>query len=263
MRLNLSNVQFSKKDIRLDIKLPKYLTAELAYLIGVHIGDGTLVSKPNECHYVIGYTGHLIDEYYYHKNVLIPLIKKLFNKKVHAVEDKRERKTSVRTYFNSKAIFTFLSNVIKLPIGDKSNCTIPYIIKISNREVKINFIKGLADTDGTLVFKKRYRKLHYYPTISLASKSRTLIKEVNNILKKEGFSTSFKLDYLVYDRKRNVNYIRSFVELNGLDNLNLWMDKIGFKSEKHLTKYEVWKKLGYCPANTNINQRIEILHSLN
>jgi len=37
------------------------------------------------------------------------------------------------------------------------------------------------------------------------------------------------------------------------------MEKIGFNSTKHLTKYEVWKKFGYCPPNTNIRQRKQIL----
>ena len=37
------------------------------------------------------------------------------------------------------------------------------------------------------------------------------------------------------------------------------METIGFNSTKHLTKYKIWKKFSYCPPNTNIQQRKQIL----
>ena len=146
-----------------------------------------------------------------------------------------------------------------MTVGSKFNSGIPVIIKNSNNNIKINFVKGLIDTDGTLTFKRRYRNFHYYPTIALASKSRVLIADVNVILKALGFETSVKYDMSFYDKRTRLFYTRSYAELNGVDNLNLWIDNIGFNSEKHITKYKIWKKYGFCPANTNINQRLGLL----
>ena len=41
MKFDLSKVEFSRNDLRLEIKVPKKLTKELAYYIGIHVGDGT------------------------------------------------------------------------------------------------------------------------------------------------------------------------------------------------------------------------------
>ena len=260
MQLDASKIKFSNKDLRLKIILPKFLSPELAYFIGVHVGDGTIPLYKKQPQHYMGYTGHLIDEYAFHINTIKPFIKNLFNKEVKIQKDLRKNRTSIRTYFRSKAIFYFLSEVIGLTVGSKSNSGIPTIIKNSNEIIKINFIKGLIDTDGSLTFKRKYRNLHYYPTISLASKSRQLIEDANIILKELGFETS--LNHISYlDSRTKLVYTRSTVELNGINNLSLWINKVGFNSNKHLTKYRVWEKFGYCPPYTNIYQRIEMLNS--
>ena len=40
---------------------------------------------------------------------------------------------------------------------------------------------------------------------------------------------------------------------------NKWMRLIGFSNPKHITKIEVWKKLGYCPPRTTYLERLKIL----
>lgn len=102
--------------------------------------------------------------------------------------------------------------------------------------------------------------MHYYPTIGLTSKSDILIKEVNDILEAMNFKTSVRYNVENYDKRTNQTYTKSTLELNGVENLNLWIDKIGFNSSKHLTKHILWKKYGFCPANTNIKQRLDILN---
>ena len=65
MKFDLSKVEFSKKDINKNLKIPLTLTPELSYLIGIHIGDGTMnIYKRDDGFngYPIGYSGHLIDE---------------------------------------------------------------------------------------------------------------------------------------------------------------------------------------------------------
>ena len=42
MIFNLSKIEFSRNDIKLNIKFPKKLNRKLAYLLGIQIGDGYL-----------------------------------------------------------------------------------------------------------------------------------------------------------------------------------------------------------------------------
>ena len=39
-KFDLSKVEHSKNDIKLSIEIPKYLTEDLAYFLGFHVGDG-------------------------------------------------------------------------------------------------------------------------------------------------------------------------------------------------------------------------------
>ena len=38
------------------------------------------------------------------------------------------------------------------------------------------------------------------------------------------------------------------------------MKLIGFKNIRQSTKYEIWKKFGFCPAKINLKERLELLH---
>lgn len=42
-------------------------------------------------------------------------------------------------------------------------------------------------------------------------------------------------------------------------NINKWFDIIGSKNPKHLTKYLVWKKFGFCPPRTSVKERNKFL----
>jgi hypothetical protein len=41
--------------------------------------------------------------------------------------------------------------------------------------------------------------------------------------------------------------------------LNQWMKLIGTKNPVKLSRYLIWKKHGFCPTNTNFQQREDIL----
>lgn len=258
MKLDISKVEFSKGDIRNNVKVPLRLTPELSYLIGIQTGDGymNLYKRPNykSIEYKLECSGHEIDELDLHKYYIIPIIGKLFNKKCGLYLG---NKGTVRTQFNSKAILTFLNKVIGLSLSPKMNIDIPKIIKDSDIKTKKAFLKGLGDTEFCLTFKKRYREKHYYPVISFSTQSKNLQKSVLKILKELRFKTCHISEYPTY-RKGKRNLINE-INLNGLDNLNLWMKEVGFNSTKHITKYKIWKKYGFCPSKTNILERQKIL----
>lgn len=57
-------------------------------------------------------------------------------------------------------------------------------------------------------------------------------------------------------RDKNVVYT---VLLYRKDDINFFINEIEFKNPKHYTKWQVFKKLGYCPSNTTLKQRKNIL----
>jgi len=58
--------------------------------------------------------------------------------------------------------------------------------------------------------------------------------------------------------KKDKNYIYD-LEIYRKDDIKFFINKIGFKNSKHITKIQVFEKLGYCPPHTKIEQRKNIL----
>ncbi len=258
MKLDLSKVEFSKKDLLRKIRIPEVLTPQLAHLIGVHLGDGSMVHNKENYDYWVSYSGNLTEEYDWYMTYLIPLIKKLFNIDCKIQEDRRVKRSMIRIYFRSKSILTFLNKAIGLPLGNKYGHTIPQSIIKSDKKIKINFLKGMADTEFSLSFKSKGKKgIHKYPTITYGTSSIPLAKDINSMLNYLGFDTHARFNFIAY--RYEVPHIANYITINGYKRLELWMKKIGFTSPKHLTKYQIWKKFGFCPPHTNIIQRKAIL----
>ena len=253
MNLDISKVKFSKRDIKNKIKIPKKLNKSLAYLIGIHLGDGTM-NLYRKYDYYISYSGHLKDEYVFYTKHLKELFKNLFNKNLRIYRDLRKNKSSVRLSTQSKAIFMFLNKIIGIPAGPKTNTSIP------NSKYKKEFIKGLADSDFSLTFKKGKKGIHCYPVICFYSSNKKLVNETSELLRKIGFKTYtlFNLPHRRYEKIHTTNLL----EVDGEKQLKLWMEKIGFNSRKHLTKYFIWKKFGFCPPFTTLKQRERILNKV-
>jgi len=56
------------------------------------------------------------------------------------------------------------------------------------------------------------------------------------------------------DNKRHV------VSVSGTDELAKWMEMIGTKNDAQFSRYLIWKKFGFCPSNTSLSQREDILN---
>ena len=89
------------------------------------------------------------------------------------------------------------------------------------------FVRGLADTDGSVIFSKQHRSISYYPRIEIASKSRSFLEEVLSILVSNNFYGSVS--------KKGPHYR---LEIPGFKNLNMWLKLIGFNNPKHMRKIE-------------------------
>tara|TARA_Y100000310_G_scaffold345502_1_gene465706 strand:+ start:8488 stop:9303 length:816 start_codon:yes stop_codon:yes gene_type:complete len=253
-----AKVQFSSKDTIRKIKIPLNITPKLANLIGIHLGDGNIYVSPNNYDYAVTYTGHLVDEYEWYTKDISLLIESLFNIFPSIQEDKRKNKSSIRLWVRSKAIVHFLSEIIGLPRGNKYTCNVPSCILSASNEIKCAFLSGFFDTDFSLTFSKRKAKgIHKYPTLSLHTSNTNLAKDIVKLLKGFGFEpyTRYNFEKKVLDK----THLSNAIEINGKENLEKFMKLIGFSSPKHITKYEVWKRFGFCPPYTTLAERRNML----
>lgn len=252
MGFNLECIEYSRYDKKRNIKLLTRLTSNLAEFIGIMVGDGNIYIKNNRYELLI--VGNANEELRYHKKHINSLFKKIFNvspiTKIRIFKDSRR---CVTTKFESKAITSFLTTQVGLPNGKKNNIEIPRCIINTNKENIYRFLRGLADTDFTVHFKTRYGKKNYYPLIIGEFSSKILVYQLKDLIKKIGFNSHIEKRNR-YNKKRDKTYISYKVVITGNNNFKNWMNKIGFVNERHIIKYLVWKKFGYCPPYTNIEK---------
>ena len=210
------------------------MTKELAELTGIMSGDGCLSSKKQK--YVVYISGHKQDDRHYHDNTTKKLFMDIFGKEIKVQERSDENTLFIR--FSDKKIFSILHS-IGLPIGKKYDyLKVPDCI-IKNSILSFCFLRGLADTDGSIVFSKQHKKINYYPRIEITSKSRNFLEEVLLILASNGFYGSIS--------KRGI-YCR--LEIPGFKNLERWLNLIGFNNKKHIRKIEA--RLGPITPSTRL-----------
>ncbi len=235
MEFDVTDIQFSRYDIKKGLKLPNTLSQELSYLCGIIVGDGCIFQRSDKKDYCLKVVGNPKDEQELYHEVIGPYFYKVFG----FIPNIKLQDTNTTYGFSvlSKELLRFLTEKTGLNKGRKDQkLGIPEIFK-NNREFLIPFIRGLFDTDGCMCFKKRYRKEPYYPVISLSSLSEKLIREVVQELKEMGFKVVESYNRQIFDpRLKNGFNIISRVELNGFANLQLWIEKINFSSPKHLNK---------------------------
>lgn len=233
------------------------IDGDMAELIGIHIGDGCISRTKKYAEYYLG--GDINEEIEYHDNWVAPL----FNKKVMApllnkeVQYKKHPKVGIYGFhiFDERIVKFF--EKFGITAGSKINSRIPNNI-INNKKLILRFLRGLFDTDGTIYFDKNYsakNPKNDKPRIQVASVSKNLIDDVLNSL------ISFGLHPIIigpYKGKRCKNPFYT-VRLYRKSDIKFFIDKIGFKNPKHLTKWEVFCRYGLCPPKTTLSQRKNML----
>lgn len=225
-----------------DLIIPSLITEDLAYLCGIFAGDGSINYRSNKSEYSLKCVGNPKDEKELYHNVINPKFINIFGKslKLRLLDSK----TTYGFIIYSKQLYNYLTQIIGLPSGVKySKLSIPDIL-LKDKKLILAFIRGVFDTDGCISFKKRYKNVPYYPTISLSSKSSKLIGQISGFLKELGFRVVEMYDYKVKDQRTKDGFtIISRIDLNGQYNLRLWMTTITFYSPKHLAKIKnYWKE---------------------
>lgn len=202
--------------IRKPIKKPR-LSATLAEFVGIMLGDGGI------SHNQIFITLNSQTDKEYSKFV-IKILKKLFN--VHASIYKRKDAQAINIVVSRRELVNYCKS-IGLPIGHKirQNITVPSWIK-DNKKFSIACIRGLVDTDGSLI-KHSYTvkgKLYCYKKLSFSSRSPLLLQSAHEILKGIGFSP-------------RMTYSGSEIMLDRQGDVKSYFTIVGTSNPKHLQRY--------------------------
>lgn len=229
------NPPLSKMDKSRNLHLPIKITEDLAYLIGVFAGDGSIGYREKKHEYSIKCVGNPKDEKKFYQKIIKPKFKKIFGITIKPKLFDKRTTFGFRIY--SKSLILFLTKIMELPLGSKYNkLKIPSLIKNDPKLVKL-FIRGLFDTDGCISFKKKNKEKPYYPVISFSSNDSKFTKEINKEILKYGFKTCLILNYKLIDSRVKKGFtIINRIELNGKTNFKLWLKEISFFSPKHLKK---------------------------
>ena len=234
---------------------------KIAEIVGLSFGDGSLTRRKTRNKLRFQLRGDMSEDREHYNSYIIPLFNvnvtlPLVNKETSIVEsNKNKRSYGIAIESNEVGIFL---NECGIPIGRKLELIIPQWIK-SKRKNTIYFLRGFFDTDGTIFCQKNYSlkkiKKHTQIRLKLSTTSKRLaedLKEMLDILRIKNF---FKTDI----KKKKNEKTAYHIEVDGGINIDKWFRIIGSKNPKHITKYLVWKKFGFCPPFTTLSQRKEIL----
>lgn len=229
-------MKLSHNDRKRGLKFPEKPNESLAEFIGILTGDGCMNYYPRNHEYFIDISGDKNLDKEYHINHVAGLIKKTFNLTPKIYSRKKENTRCIRIL--SKGLYNYLL-ILGFGKGRKEQIGIPKWIQKSD-ELMIAFIKGLADTDFSLVIKSVAGDKKY-PSIVLKSKSKKLTFLVSKFLEKKGFvvcnwtETQRDARFLKYSTHHTLC-------LNGKRNLDLWMKMISFRNLRQYDKYVKYKK---------------------
>ncbi len=199
------------------VKLPKYITPELAELIGIHLGDGNIYVRKSS--YAISYCFNLKEKELIERTKY--LFNRLFEKNLKLVQ---VRKGAVLLQCHSKLLCYFLNHNFSIPLGRKDNLIIPNLIKPNKKHIR-SFLKGLHWTDGC-TFIKTDKIKYTYPIIKITTKCKPFSLEIQQELIKLGFRAT-------HCEKKGINFHGYDIILHGKEQYNKWITEV---SDKKLIK---------------------------
>ncbi|MFH1237240.1 MAG: LAGLIDADG family homing endonuclease [Candidatus Aenigmatarchaeota archaeon] len=234
------------------------LENELSEICGIHAGDGYLRNDGRRIELDI--SGSTEEKIYYDKHVT-PLFSKVFGVKIEG------------RYFPHRNTYGFVVRDLKtvekihslgFPYGKKTNIVkVPeFVLKSENLEPKKLFLRGFFDTDGCITFDRRYsdsyslfrRKHHIYPRIILVTTSYSLFTDLKKIITDAGIG--FWVDEYTPKSENESKKFRIWIRGR---NVEKWMNVIGSKNPIKHSRFDVWKRYGFCPPKTTFKERMKII----
>ena len=229
------------------------MSEELAEFVGVLLGDGSIgryTSHPNgsvKTQYRIKVTGHSTEDLPYFKDYVSPLMTRILGKEP-LLRFKSNEQTVELLLFGRQFYGPLIQLGLK-PAPKRDNAVIPEFIAANGFES--DFIRGLFDTDGCLVFDKQHTNHYYYPRLEIKLLPSPMRDQFIQMLQQVGFKI------MLHPKLPSDAVVR--VQINGEAQLVRWVSSIGFNNPRHKTKYLMWEKLGHCPPHTTLQDRIDML----
>ncbi|MCR4368386.1 MAG: hypothetical protein NUV67_00595 [archaeon] len=194
------------------IKFPKIITPDLAYLLGLFLGDGTFAgdSSNERGNWTIG----VFFDNRNHQALYDSILLEIFGIKAKHYDSK---KNCFVSYFASKALHWFLRSYFEVCNGYKANKIIaPSLIFVSNNwELVAPFLQGLFDSDGTITKKRE---------VKYATTSKRMSGQVKELLDGHDFKTG--LDVWL----KNERFLPLYtVRLRGKDSVKKFAEEINFR----------------------------------
>ncbi len=228
------------------------ISENVAELVGIILGDGCI--SINNRYSELALCGDITEEKPYYENYVVPLLNRCLKS---ILKNKIEGKEVVSNGVYGVHIFDEGVVNCLLELGLKKSPKVDIVIPkrfISNRFLK-HTLRGLFDTDGSIYFEKNLEGKHTIPKIKLGSTSKKLVNQLAKILKNLNFKPYLPKPYKGKRDMRKMYYIR----LSRREDVERWIEFIGFNSSKHLTKIELWRKTGICPPYTTLALRKEMI----
>jgi hypothetical protein len=249
----LADVYVWKRELFLKIDT---ITQEQSELAGIFAADGSM-QKEHLCIW-----GNLNNDREYYDRRLTRLFKQAFDIKIRPHE--KLSNSVYGFYVCDKKVLSFFNETLGFPIGKKTySVKIPSNI-LHNKDEKIKgaFVRGYFAGDGCLNFDKRYgnyqeiiKIIHTYPRIQITCVSKQMVLDLSRVLHQFGIN-----NFISKRKSSKENEVDSYLlQVSGTERLIRWAEKIGFANRNHQVIYEIFKKYGFVPPNTNYSQRIGIL----
>ncbi len=231
------------------------LNENMAELIGIIIGDGCISRCYRSNVFRIFISGNPVEDEDYFKNYLPNLVEICLGKRPSIYFGKNG---AIIVQFSNESFRLFLH---RLGIRERKTKTVRIPTQIQRKKkLLIRCIRGIADTDFTLIFKKSHSIKHNYPRICGHFASFRLVKDLEKALRSLDFTlnTTYKMER--YD-KRGLTITTNYINLDGHNNLKRWLELIGFSNLRILSRYLVWQKYGYLNPRTTLPQRLELIQA--
>ncbi len=239
-----------------------YKNELMAEVVGLSFGDGSLTIKKRDKALRYQLRGDAKEDRPHYLNYLIPLFnhnitQPLIGRDVSVIESKKSYRSFGFSIQNNE-VGRFLSS-LGIPIGKKDELPVPSWI-LNDKHYMARFLRGFFDTDGSIFCKKNYSQKekikHTKIWLKLATTSIVLSRHIQQMLKSLGI-VCYVRSCKPTGKGRKTTY---HIEVCFAKNVKKWFLIIGSKNPKHISKYQVWEKFGFCPPYTSLKERNSFLN---
>lgn len=198
------------------------LTPELAEIVGIMMGDGSINNKHNYTYRITITLNFTKDDQY--SDYLLNLFNNVFEIKLK--KKYRINKNCIDLYYYSKRIVNYMINDLGLSISPKQNLIVPLYLK-NNRGLLKFFLRGLFDTDGCITFQRSGK--YEYVLIKYSTKFKSFANDIKNSLLELEINSFIciksKIENKSYDvviRNKQAIKFMSLIGSKNSRNLNKW-----------------------------------------